>query len=71
MAELDVGAFLVRFEERARAVKDRGIPPIEGDARRTFIDRMKLDYMDYALVGAAKWTLEDEHLVLRIPLGES
>ncbi|GBE24022.1 MAG TPA: hypothetical protein ENG98_04965 [Actinobacteria bacterium] len=70
MAELDVDAFLARFEERARAVKDRGVPPIEGDARRVFIDRMKVDYMDYALVGAAQWSLEDDHLVLRIPLSE-
>jgi len=70
MAELDVDAFLARFEERARAVKERGVPPIEGDARRVFIERMKLDYMDYALVGAAAWSLEDGHLVLRIPLSE-
>ncbi len=68
MAELDVDAFLARFDERARAVKERGVPPIEGDARRVFIERMKLDYMDYALVGAAAWSLEDGHLVLRIPL---
>lgn len=70
MAELDVDAFLARFEERARAVKGRGVPPVEGDARRLFIERMKLDYMDYALVGAAQWSLEDDHLVLRIPLSE-
>ncbi|NOX22428.1 MAG: hypothetical protein GXP36_04930 [Actinobacteria bacterium] len=70
MAELDVDAFLARFDERARAVKERGVPPIEGDARRVFIERMKLDYMDYALVGAAAWSLEDGHLVLRIPLSD-
>jgi hypothetical protein len=70
MAELDVDAFLARFEERAKAVKDRGVPPIEGDARRVFIDRMKLDFMDYALVGAAEWSLEEGHLVLRIPLSD-
>ncbi|VAW07732.1 hypothetical protein MNBD_ACTINO02-1088 [hydrothermal vent metagenome] len=70
MAELDVDAFLERFDERARAVKERGVPPIEGDARRVFIERMKLDYMDYALVGAAAWSLEDGHLVLRIPLSD-
>lgn len=70
MAELDVDAFLARFDERAKAVKERGVPPIEGDARRVFIDRMKLDFMDYALVGAAKWSLEEGHLVLRIPLSD-
>ena len=45
-----------------------GCLPLEGEARRTFIQQMELDHLDYALVGSATWTVEDDHLVLRIPL---
>ncbi len=68
MAQLDVEEFLNRYRERAEAVRERGIPPLEGDARRSFIQSMELDYMDYTLVGSATWAVEDGHLVLRIPL---
>ncbi len=68
MAKLDVDEFLRRFRERAEAVKERGVPPLEGEARRTFIESMELDYLDYSLVGSAEWTVEDDKLVLRIPL---
>lgn len=69
MAQLDVDEMLARFKERASAVKDRGIPPIEGEARRSFITQAEHDFMDYSLIGAASWAVEDESLVLRIPLG--
>jgi len=68
MAELDVDAFLVRFRDRAAAVKERGIPPLEGEARKKFIAAMEFDFLDYSLVGAASWAVEEGHLVLRIPL---
>jgi hypothetical protein len=68
VAQLDVEQFLHRFQERADAVKERGVPPLEGEARRTFIAQMELDYLDYSLVGSATWAVEDGNLVLRIPL---
>ncbi len=68
MAEFDVGAFLERFAGRAAAVKDRGVPPLEGDARRAFMASAQQDFTDYSLVADASWELEDEALVLRIPL---
>lgn len=69
MAEFDVDQFLKRFRERAAAVKARGIPPLEAEARRAFIKQAELDYLDYALVGQADWTVEDgSTLTLRIPL---
>jgi len=68
LAQLDVEEFLARFRERAEAVKARGIPPLEGEARRTFIEAAELDYRDYALVGSAAWSVEEGNLVLRIPL---
>ncbi|MEZ5176225.1 MAG: hypothetical protein R2823_08490 [Acidimicrobiia bacterium] len=68
MAQLDMDEFLERFERRARAVRERGVPPLEGDARRVFIESAEKDYLDYSLVAAASWTVEDGELVLRIPL---
>jgi len=68
MAQLDVDAFLTRFLERAAAVRERGIPPLEGEARRKFVAASEQDFVDYALVGSATWEVTDEHLVLRIPL---
>lgn len=69
MAELDMDDFLDRFRSRAAAVKARGVPPLEADARRAFIQQMEHDYLDYSLIGNAEWSVEDDKLVLRIPLG--
>ncbi len=60
--------FLARFRDRAQAVKDRGIPPLEGEARQMFIQQAEKDYLDYSLVGNAAWSTEEGHLVLRIEL---
>lgn len=68
MAQLDVDEFLARFRDRADAVRDRGVPPLEGEARKAFIRQMETDHLDYTLVGSASWAVEDDHLVLRIPL---
>lgn len=68
MAQLDVDAFLERFRDRAEAVRERGIPPLEGEARRKFVESAEQDFLDYSLVGSASWEVADEHLVLRIPL---
>ncbi len=68
MAQLDVEDFLARFRDRAQAVKDRGIPPLEGEARQMFIQQAEKDYLDYSLVGNAAWSTEEGHLVLRIEL---
>ena len=68
MAQLNIDEFVERFKERADAVKTRGIPPLEGEARRTWIASAEKDYMDYSLIGRAEWSVEDDALVLRIPL---
>ncbi len=68
MADFDVDAFIARFAERAEAVKERGIPPLEGEARRTFIAAAEQDYMDYALVANASFEVAEGALLLRIPL---
>ena len=69
MAELDVDALLERYRKRAEAVKERGLPPVAGDERQLFIQQAELDFLDFSLVGSADWTVEEGHLVLRIPLG--
>ncbi|HEY2429948.1 MAG TPA: hypothetical protein VGI06_13510 [Acidimicrobiales bacterium] len=66
--EFDPTAMVERFRERARAVKNRGIPPIEGPERKRFVDRMQIDYQDFAMLGDAAATLEDGILVLRVDL---
>ena len=66
--EFDPAAIVERFQERARAVRSRGIPPIEGPERRRFVERMQLDYQDFAMLGDAVATLEDGILTLRIDL---
>ena len=57
-----------RFRDRAKAVRNRGVPPIEGAERKQFIEQAKLDYMDYAMLGDATGAIEDGFLVLRVDL---
>lgn len=68
MAELDVDALIQRFRERAEAVKERGLPPVAGEERQLFIKQAELDFMDFSLVGSARWEADDDSLILRIPL---
>ena len=69
MAEFDVEAFKGRFRARAAAVRERGVPPIEGEARRSFIESAERDFVDYSLIADAEFSVEDGMLVLRLPLG--
>jgi hypothetical protein len=69
MAEdFDPQAMIERFKERARAVRSRGVPPVEGPERQRFIQQAKTDYMDYAMLSDATAALEDGVLVLRVDL---
>ncbi len=68
MAAFDVDAFLERFRERAAAVRERGIPPLEGPARRLYVEAAEQDHTDYSLVASAAWLVEGDELVLRIRL---
>ena len=68
MAEFDVDALISRFAERATAVKERGVPPLEGEARRTFIAAAEQDFIDYSLVANASWEVVEGSLRLSIPL---
>ena len=66
--EFDVDAMVARFRERAQAVRNRPLPPLEGTARRDFMERAQLDFMDFAMIGDATATLEDGVLTLRVDL---
>jgi hypothetical protein len=66
--ELDVGAMIQRFRDRAKAVRQRGLPPLEGIERKRFAEQARTDYMDYAIIGDAEGTLEDGILTLRVDL---
>jgi hypothetical protein len=71
MAKFDVDAMIQRFQERAEAVKDRPLPPVAGEERQKFLAQAQADYTDFALIATAQWSVEEGHLVLRIPLGDS
>ena len=66
--DFDPAAMVERFRERARAVKNRGIPPLEGQERRRFMERMQIDFQDFAMLGDAEASLDDGVLTLRIDL---
>ena len=68
MAQFDIDAMLERYRARAEAVRERPLPPVAGEGRRSFIEQAERDYTDFALIGAAAWSVEDDHLVLRVPL---
>ncbi len=68
MAKLDMDEFLKRFADRAEAVRERGVPPLEGTARKKFIEAAEKDYLDYSLVASSSWSVDEGVLVLRIPI---
>ena len=68
MAHFDVDAMLNRYKDRAAAVRNRPVPPVAGAERKQFIEQAQTDYTDFSLVAGAKWSVENESLVLRIAL---
>jgi hypothetical protein len=57
-----------RFQARARAVRQRGLPPLEGAERKRFMDQARLDFQDYAIIGDAVAELEGGVLTLKVDL---
>lgn len=64
----DVAAMIGRFRERAEMVKRRNLPPVGGDERKQFLERARVDYQDYAMIGDAEGSLEGGILRLTIDL---
>jgi hypothetical protein len=67
----DPNEMVLRFRERADAVKRRGFPPVEGPERQRFIEAANLDFQDFAMLGDAVATLDDGILRLEIDLRPS
>jgi hypothetical protein len=67
-ADFDPNAMVERFRARAAAVRSRGIPPIEGEDRKRYMEQAQLDFMDYAMLGDAEANLEDGILTLTVDL---
>ncbi|HUY06322.1 MAG TPA: hypothetical protein VMU99_03565 [Acidimicrobiales bacterium] len=69
MAEtFDPQAMIIRFQERAAAVRRRGLPPVEGAERQMIKEQMQLDYMDFAMLGDADASLDEGILTLTVDL---
>ena len=66
--ELDVEAMIERFRARAKAVRQRPIPPVEGPERKRFVDQARIDFQDYAIIGDAAGRIEDGVLILTVDL---
>lgn len=66
--ELDVDAMISRFRARAKAVRQRSMPPVEGPERKRFVDQARIDFLDYAMIGDAEASLNEGILTLRIDL---
>ena len=66
--DFDPAAMIERFRERAQAVRNRPLPPVAGPDKKRFLERAQVDFMDFAMIGDAKATLEDGVLTLRIDL---
>lgn len=65
---LDPQAMVLRFRERAAAVRKRPLPPVAGEERQQFIAQANTDFQDFAIIGDAQAKLEDGILTLRIDL---
>jgi hypothetical protein len=66
--QLDVEGMIQRFRDRAKAVRNRPLPPVGGPERQQFLAQAQLDFQDYAMIGDATGALEEGVLVLRIDL---
>ena len=69
--EFDPQEMVERFRARAEAVRNRGLPPIEGPDRKRFMEQAQMDFMDYAMLGDAQASIEDGVLHFRIDLRPS
>ena len=67
-AAFDPQEMVLRFQQRAEAVRTRGMPPIEGPERVRFREQAQRDFTDFAMIGDAEVELVDGVLTLRIDL---
>ena len=58
MDTLDTEEMLQRFQDRAKAVRKRTMPPVAGAERVAFIKQAQLDYQDFALIADSAISLD-------------
>ncbi len=68
MSDFNPDDMILRFRERAEAVRRRGLPPVEGPDRQRFLQAATGDFQDFAMLGDATATLADGILRLEIDL---
>lgn len=66
--DLDIEAMINRFRDRAKAVRNRPLPPVAGAERQHFIAQAEADFRDFAIIGDSEGQLDDGVLVLRVDL---
>jgi hypothetical protein len=68
MTAFNPDEMIVRFRDRAAAVRKRPLPPVAGEERQLFIAQAETDFRDFAIIGDATAAIEDGVLTLRIDL---
>ena len=58
MDTLDTAAMVQRFYERAKAVRNRNMPPVAGLERKAFVKQAELDYQDFAMIADSAVSLD-------------
>lgn len=66
--QFDPDAMIERFAKRAAAVRERGLPPVEGLQRQLLRKQAQIDFTDYSIIADAKASLDDGILTLRVDL---
>ena len=67
-SSLDLDGMVKRFRDRAEAVKRRPLPPVAGEERAKFVEQAQRDFQDFAIIGDAEASLDDDILTLRVDL---
>ena len=58
MDNLDTNKMVQRFQERAKAVRQRTMPPVAGAERLAFVKQAELDYLDFAMMADSAISLD-------------
>lgn len=66
--DFNVEEFIERYKERAKAVKNRSIPPVGGDDRLAFIKQAETDFQDFMIIADSEFNVEEEYLVFKYKL---
>ena len=64
----DPDEMIARFRDRAKAARDRSLPPVAGEERKLFQRQREVDFADFSMLGAAEWSVDNGFLVLRIDM---